>query len=733
MTARRVALFSDHTHGAGGGEYYTYLILGALLERYPVDLIREPERAPPDPAFLQRAFGFDLTHPDLRLKTVEDQAELRNYDLLVNLSHFRVWPPLARRNLLVVFFPQVLNHRVHDYDAILTISDYSAEAIRRHWGSNRAIVAPPTVAPGRFRRLAVEPLILSVGRFFDVDGGNTKNHPVMIDAFKSLCDRGLTGWRLVLAGAADPAHAEYLGRLETSIAGYPIEIAADVSFDVLRDLYGRAAFYWHAAGLESDGLTETPSAAEHFGISVLEAMAAGCVPIVPAIGGPAEIVRHGRDGLTCRTPHELATHTAGLIADPTAYRGLARAAVERAASFDTRGFNCRVQDIVEMLFAEPDAQADFFLRDGNHDRAETLYAEAIDRFPTTAEPYLGLAECFYRAGRRELMLAMLRRGLELPISKVAPAGVEALVSRMEAQRAQIAGVRSGASFGEDYFERGADTGVNTYTDYSGDDFAARHAEAIDSTFQPGSCLDVGCAKGDLVGALRRRGVACIGTDLSVYSAGVAAPELRGTALTTASIARLPFPDDAFDLVVAIEVLEHVPAELVEPALRELWRVSRHHVFVTVQNTTAARPDKFFADLTHVTMQSLGWWRDQFERAGFVIRPIELPLGEFTDHQIVGRPRGKFVSMPPAAVETRYQALQREAQTHMHAERWDGAGRVQAQALALLDHLQEEGGAVDRWKSRVYMQMARCAAARGRDDEARGLLMMARSPELDRAA
>jgi len=32
-----------------------------------------------------------------------------------------------------------------------------------------------------------------------------------------------------------------------------------------------------------------------------------------------------------------------------------------------------------------------------------------------------------------------------------------------------------------------------------------------------------------------------------------------------------------------------------------------------------------------------------------------------------------------------------------------------------------------------MQMARCAAARGRDDEARGLLMMARSPELDRAA
>ncbi len=38
MTSRRIALFSDHTLGVGGGKYYTYSLLRALLARYEVDL-----------------------------------------------------------------------------------------------------------------------------------------------------------------------------------------------------------------------------------------------------------------------------------------------------------------------------------------------------------------------------------------------------------------------------------------------------------------------------------------------------------------------------------------------------------------------------------------------------------------------------------------------------------------------------------------------------------------------
>ena len=296
MPSRRLALFSDHTLGVGGGEYYTYSLLQALLARYEVDLVRPPDRPPPDRATLETGFGFDLAHPGLTLRTVDNPAALRDHDLLINLSHFRAWPPVARRNLLAVFFPQVLNDRVHDYDAILTISDFAAKAIRRRWGSDRVVIATPSMPADRFSPGTAEPLILSVGRFFEVPDGNTKNHRLMVDAFKTLCDRGTAGWRLALAGSSDPDHADYLREVESLAQGYPIDILPDIPFSTLRDLYGRASIYWHATGLEPVGLTETPSAAEHFGITVLEAMASGAVQSWLTSAAPPRSCNTGRTG-----------------------------------------------------------------------------------------------------------------------------------------------------------------------------------------------------------------------------------------------------------------------------------------------------------------------------------------------------------------------------------------------------------------------------------------------------
>ncbi len=45
--------------------------------------------------------------------------------------------------------------------------------------------------------------------------------------------------------------------------------------------------------------------------------------------------------------------------------------------------------------------------------------------------------------------------------------------------------------------------------------------------------------------------------------------------------RMPFQDDAFDTVLIAEMLEHLPFEEFVPALRELRRVSRKHVVVTL--------------------------------------------------------------------------------------------------------------------------------------------------------
>jgi glycosyltransferase involved in cell wall biosynthesis len=89
-----------------------------------------------------------------------------------------------------------------------------------------------------------------------------------------------------------------------------------------------AKVFWHAAGFGVDPLAE-PHRLEHFGIATVEAMAAGCVPVVPNLGGQPEIVRPGEDGFLCGSVEELADVTLKLAADDVLMRKLAASARER--------------------------------------------------------------------------------------------------------------------------------------------------------------------------------------------------------------------------------------------------------------------------------------------------------------------------------------------------------------------------------------------------------------------
>ena len=78
--------------------------------------------------------------------------------------------------------------------------------------------------------------------------------------------------------------------------------------------------------------------AEHFGITTVEAMAAGCVPVVVARGGQTELVTHGVDGYLWQTPDELDAYTLRLLQDEDLRRTMAAAARLSARRFDHRHF-----------------------------------------------------------------------------------------------------------------------------------------------------------------------------------------------------------------------------------------------------------------------------------------------------------------------------------------------------------------------------------------------------------
>ena len=192
--------------------------------------------------------------------------------------------------------------------------------------------------------------ILSVGRFFA--GGHSKRHDVLVEAFKRLCDGGLEGWRLDLAGSVhrEGPHRGYYERVRALAEGYPVDFHPDASLEQLLELYRRASIYWHAAGLGS--AKDDPEQREHFGMTVAEAMGYGAVPVVYAAGGVGEIVHDGTDGVHWESFEELVDLTRLLADDEPRRQELGEGARAASARFGRAVFKRKMAEALAPLVEE---------------------------------------------------------------------------------------------------------------------------------------------------------------------------------------------------------------------------------------------------------------------------------------------------------------------------------------------------------------------------------------------
>lgn len=101
--------------------------------------------------------------------------------------------------------------------------------------------------------------------------------------------------------------------------------------------------------------------------------------------------------------------------------------------------------------------------------------------------------------------------------------------------------------------------------------------------QPATFLDAGCGEGFVAAMLRRRMPDLDLTGFDVDPAAVRLASMRDPrgSFMTASIFDLPFPDRSFDVVGCFEVLEHLPGDGPDTALRELARVAKKAVVLSV--------------------------------------------------------------------------------------------------------------------------------------------------------
>ena len=241
----------------------------------------------------------------------------RPYDVVVYLSDGSLPLLGGKRNLVHMQVPfhgvggrswqNILKKKC--LHAVIVNSKFTKSVIDQEYGIDSTVIYPPvaTLVPSATK----EKMILSVGRF--EPSLNTKHQEVLIDAFKALSP-SIPEWTLTLAGAC--ASDVWLKELQNRAAGFPVHFAVNATYKELNELYQKAAIYWHAAGYGVDE-KKNPELTEHFGITCVEAVSAGCIPFVVPRGGQGEIV--GEPALQWTTTNELVEKTKQCIGNQAVY------------------------------------------------------------------------------------------------------------------------------------------------------------------------------------------------------------------------------------------------------------------------------------------------------------------------------------------------------------------------------------------------------------------------------
>lgn len=398
-----IGLYNLYMIARGGGEKRTLVLADHLSRKHNVSLlVKEPLDLPA----LENYFEVDLRrikvvvmeqtdflsrrlaaahHPRAaRLQALTDELrQLRQIkslklDLFINNSHASQLACPAPRGVYMCMFPheppqspnKTLSYWLYNslmsqaekralgwprlaaldsYSVITANSLYTSRWIEQMWGRRNKIIFSACDHLGLATHK--EKIIVHAGRFAANTGVRLhKRQDVLLEVFKSLPDIHAAGWQLHFAGSTTPDERsrQFTAELVEAARGYPVFFHFDAPLFRLHDLYRKASLYWHATGygLPAD---EHPAMQEHFGITTVEAMSAGAVPIVINTGGQREIVSHEVDGFRWDDLDGLVAHTQRLIADPPLLKRISRRAALSSARFSRAAFNASMDRIIEEL------------------------------------------------------------------------------------------------------------------------------------------------------------------------------------------------------------------------------------------------------------------------------------------------------------------------------------------------------------------------------------------------
>lgn len=284
----KVAIYNPYLDTLGGGERYTMAVATTLRDAgYSVEIQWKDQVIRKK---LEERFDINLKFIDF----VSDIKRGENFDVCFWVSDGSIPLLRARNNILHFQVPfhdvngkSLLNRmKLFRIKSVVCNSNFTKRVIDNEYGVESLILYPP-VDIEKFKRKRKENIILYVGRFSQLQ--QSKNQHILVENFKKLYQTGFENWKLILAGGVEIGAEDYVKELEKSIEGYPIEILKSPTFRSLTEIYGKSKIFWSAVGFGSNEKKE-PEKAEQFGITLVEAMSAGVIPIVYRAGGYKEII-----------------------------------------------------------------------------------------------------------------------------------------------------------------------------------------------------------------------------------------------------------------------------------------------------------------------------------------------------------------------------------------------------------------------------------------------------------
>lgn len=350
----KIGFFDPYLDTLGGGEKYILDIASCLSENNDAFIFWD------DPSIkTEWKKRFNLSFPRITFtknifssknNLFERFMQTKDYDVIFYISDGSIPFLFGKKNILIFQFPVpgihgknlINNLKLRNITAVLCYSAFVKSLIDQQYGFSSKVI-PPHIDPHLQKNVEKENIILTVGRF--TKGMNTKKQEILIDEFKKLCDKGLKNWKFVLIGSHLPKDMDFIKALKDKIRKYPISLLTNISYDELSGYYQRAKIYWHAAGFGED-LNQHPERAEHFGISTVEAMTAGVVPVVISAGGQKEIVENGESGFLWNATRELIDKTLKLINDPDLWGTMSRASIKRSQVFSGDRFCKALREII---------------------------------------------------------------------------------------------------------------------------------------------------------------------------------------------------------------------------------------------------------------------------------------------------------------------------------------------------------------------------------------------------